>query len=416
MALTSDSIILDKLFIRMRIIIIDLHCNDFFVRHMARIMANNRIMSFKHQFLLRYFLENNYEVYNLITNSGTTALFPFSRFTSHSHFCKKLESFYVERKNNLPIIKTISIKDIKPTDIVIAFLVKPYQIPFIESLTCYKMVCGNHFISIAKPVDLDKGDINAFVNEIDLSNNKFVNRYINKKKCDDITLPYVFANRFEVRKPFAERENKAMAVGTASTCEGINGDYDLYREFFHTNLIQLMRWEILEKKDEVKEWIDCYIGDIRSGAVKERVPKGFIDKIIWKFQSQKLSNQSDYTSFDMVETFNKYKMFTCPEELVGMPGIGAIEGIACGTPNIGIKHEMYDSLGLKPGVHYIAYDGTLEDMVKVIKEYQEKPLELEKIAQSGCEYVRSHFNEKAVLETFIKQLNNSYHKYLNKYN
>lgn len=396
----------------MRIIIIDLHCNDFFVRQMERIMANNKVKSFKHQFVLRYFLKNNYGVYNLITERGTTAHFPLGRLTRNSRFCKKLESFYVERKNNLPIIKTISVKDIKPSDIVIAFLVKPYQIPLIDTLNCYKMVFGNHFISIAKPVDLDEADINAFVNEIDLSNNEFVNRYINNKKCDNITLPYVFANRFEVRKPFDERENKAMAVGTASTCEGIRGDYDLYREFFHTNLIQLMRWEILEKKDEVKEWIDCYIGDIRSGSVKQRVPKGLIDKIRWKFQSQKVGNQSDYTSFDMVETFNKYKMFTCPEELVGMPGIGAIEGMACGTAYIGIKHEMYDSLGLKPGVHYIAYDGTLDGMVKVIKEYQNKPDELKKIAKTGCEYVRSHFNEKAVLETFIRQLNNSYHRYV----
>lgn len=396
----------------MRIVIIDLHCNDFFVRHLGRIMSNNQVKSFKHQFVLRYFLNNGYDVYNMITESGTTALTPFTRITHHSRYCKKIESFYVEKKNALPIIKTISANEIKPSDVVIAFLQKPYQVQLVSSLNCYKMVFGNHFISIAKPFDLDGNKINAFINEIDLSNNDFVNRYINNKKCDNITLPYVFAKRFEVSKLFDERENKAMAVGTASTCEGIKGDYDLYREYFHTNLIQLMRWEILEKKDDVKEWIDCYIGDIRSGSTKKRTPKGIIDKIKWRFQSRKVGNQSDYTSFDMVKTFNRYKMFTCPEELVGMPGIGAIEGMACGTAYIGIEHEMYNSLGLKPGTHYISYDGTLDGMIRVIKEYQNKPEELKKIAQTGCEYVRSHFNEDAVLETFIKQFENSYNKYL----
>lgn len=396
----------------MRIVIIDLHCNDFFVRHLGRIMSNNQVKSFKHQFLLRHFLAKGHEVCNLITGEGTRALFPYAFFIRHSKICRKLESFYVEKKNGLPRIKTISANDIKNTDIVIGFLVYPNQIPFMTDLDCYKMVFGNHFISIAKPLDLDKDGINAFVNEIDLSNNTFVNRYINNRHCDNITLPYVFASRFELRKPFEERENKAMAVGTASTCEGIKDNYDLYREFFKTDLIQLMRWEILEKKEQVKEWIDCYIGDIRSGSVKDRVPKNFFGKVIWKFQSGKAHNQSDYTSFDMVETFNRYKMFTCPEELVGMPGIGAIEGMACGTAYIGIDHEMYQSLGLVPGVHYIAYDGTLEGMVQVIKEYQDKPDELKKIAQTGCEYVRSHFNKESILETFASQLEISYNRYL----
>ena len=379
---------------------------------MGRIMANNQIKSFKHQFVLRYFLNNDYEVRNLITDKGTSAGFPYRKFTTHSRWCRTLESIFVEKKNNLPYIKPITLDAILPTDVVIGFLVKPYQIPIMSSLNCFKIVFGNHFISIAKPLDLDKTGVHAFVNEIDLSNNAFVNRYINNKHCDNITLPYVFARRFEIRKPFVQRENKAMAVGTASTCEGLKGVYDLYREYFHTNIIQPMRWEILEKKDQIKDVIDCYIGDIRSGSVKKKTPHGIVDKILWKFQSNKVGNQSDYTSFDMVETFNKYKMFTCPEELVGMPGIGAIEGMACGTAYLGIEHEMYKSLGLIPGVHYIPYDGTLDGMVKVIKEYQLKPDELERIANAGCDYVRSRFNEEAVINTFVKQLNESYSRYI----
>ena len=376
----------------MRIVIIDLHCNDFFVRHMGRIMSNNQVKSFKHQFLLRYFLEKGYEVRNLITKTGTTAHFPYHKLTKRSRYCRKMESCYVEKKNGLPYIKTIAASEINKTDVVIGFLVYPNQIKVMENWDCYKMIFGNHFISISKPIDLDNANVNAFVNEIDLSNNEFVKHYIQSQRCQNITLPYVYAKRFEVRRNFEERENKAMAVGTASTCEGIKNQYQLYRELFGTDIIQPMRWEILEKQDSIKEYIDSFIGDIRSGSVKKKNSPNFIDKIMWKFQSGKTGNQADYTSFDMVETFNRYQMFICPEELVGMPGIGAIEGMACGTAYIGIKHEMYESLGLIPGVHYITYDGTLDGMLKVIQKYQKKPDELKRIATTGCEYVRSHFN------------------------
>ena len=96
------------------------------------------------------------------------------------------------------------------------------------------MVFGNHFVSISKPLDLNEAKVNAFVNEIDLTNNLFVKNYIKSDGCDSITLPYVYAPRFEVRKDFDSRENKAMAVGTASTCEGIKDQYNLYRELYKT--------------------------------------------------------------------------------------------------------------------------------------------------------------------------------------
>lgn len=400
----------------MRIIFIDLHCDEFLVRHLGRIMGKNKVKCFKHQFILRYFLDNGYEVRNLITDKGTTAGFPYRKFTNMSSKCKLLESYFVEKKNKLPIIKSIDEGEIKPTDIVVGYLVKSYQLPIFAKIRCYKMIFGNHFISISQPLDLEELGINAFVNEIDLTNNNFVNLYIKNKKCDSIILPYVFAERFELKKDFKDRVNKLMAVGTASTCESINDQYILYRNHFHTNLIQLMRWEILEKKDKLKDYIDCYIGDIRSGSFKARTPIGLIDKILWRFQSRKIGNQADYTSFDMVETFNKYKMFVCPEELVGMPGIGAIEGMACGTAYIGIDHDMYKSLGLIPGIHYITYDGTLGGLINVIKEYQNRPGDVERIAKTGMEYVREHFNEKAIQESFISQLTNSYERYLDQLN
>ena len=59
-----------------------------------------------------------------------------------------------------------------------------------------------------------------------------------------------------------------------------------------------------------------------------------------------------------------------------------------------------------PGIHYITYDGTKEDLKRVIEYYQmdEHQEELERIARTGYDYVRTHFNGDAVAETLLHDL------------
>ena len=123
--------------------------------------------------------------------------------------------------------------------------------------------------------------------------------------------------------------------------------------------------------------------------------------------------QEKYTSFDMVEKFNQYKMFICPEELAGVYGIGTIEGMACGTAYIGLDHQMYRSIGLIPGTHYISYDGTLKGLKQKIAYYQRHEVELEKIAKNGKEFVRSHFNEDKVASKLYRKFKEISGDYIN---
>ena len=348
--------------IKPRIIFIDIHCNDFFVRHYGRIIGKNHVKSFKHQFLLDYFHKNGYEVCNYITRYGTRNTGRF-RIFAKSRIGRYLESIFVEKVNHLPHFKVLTNKQkITPNDIVIGYLVFDYQIDVLKKLVCYKVLFGNHFISVNNPLSLEKLGINAFVNEIDLSNNEFVRAYFNLNGVDNLIVPYTYQDRFVVNKDFSERENKVMAIGTSSTCSIVPNRYKLYRAFFKTELIQPMRQLIFEKQDELSDIIDCYIGSILENH----------------------GRQTKYTSFDMVETFNGYKMFVCPEELVGMPGIGFIEGMACGCAYIGLDHDMYKGLGLIPGYHYITYNGTLEDLRRVVQYYMQCPNETQKIAEQCC--------------------------------
>jgi hypothetical protein len=62
--------------------------------------------------------------------------------------------------------------------------------------------------------------------------------------------------------------------------------------------------------------------------------------------------------FNIDDEYNKYKMFINAEEVIGLPGIGFVEGMACGTAYIGLRPPMYEDIGMEDRVHYIGYDGS----------------------------------------------------------
>jgi hypothetical protein len=125
--------------------------------------------------------------------------------------------------------------------------------------------------------------------------------------------------------------------------------------------------------------------------------------------------QKKYFSFNMVEKFNDYKMHVVGEEILGIPGIGYVEGMACGSAYIGLDSPMYRDLGLIPGVHYIAYDGTKEGLRSTIEYWQrpENQEELEKIAAAGCKFVRENFRGDKVARSLIENLIAEQKKWLN---
>ena len=99
-------------------------------------------------------------------------------------------------------------------------------------------------------------------------------------------------------------------------------------------------------------------------------------------------------------------MHVVGEEILGIPGIGYVEGMACGSAYIGLDSPMYRDLGLIPGVHYIAYDGTKEGLRSIIEFWQrpENQAELEAIAKRGCDFVRTNFRGDKVASELLSSL------------
>ena len=119
----------------------------------------------------------------------------------------------------------------------------------------------------------------------------------------------------------------------------------------------------------------------------------------------------------MVEKFNDYKMCLVGEEILGVPGIGFVEGMACGCAYIG-QTGMYEDLGMKEGIHYIGYDGSLDDLKRKISIYQlpENQEELNKIAKTGYNFAKKMFQGSEVGKQLLNDLIVSRNRIKNNYN
>lgn len=389
----------------MRIVYVDLHETNFLCRTLPQIKVGNKIHTFKHRFIIDYLHKNGFEIFNYVSGE-----YPKGRRDKFINMIKpsqeKNVAEFVIKENGLDntVNNLLDASQIKSGDIVIGYFYNTYQRDLIPKLPGHKILFGNHFIRIDGPVSFVGKNIEAFVNEIDLSDNEFVKKFFDLGDTKMLTCPFAFEDRFEVRRKFDDRKNKLLAIGTLSTVAYTPG-YDLYEKWAGTPWVQMMRKEIFDHADEYPDFIDSCISYIYEDKKPILDTDNWIVKTQKKFYNKRVGwQQKKYTSFDMVDKFNEYRMFVCPEEQVGMPGIGFVEGMACGGAYIGLNHSMYKCLGLVPGVHYITYDGTLPGLIETVKYYQSHGEECAQIAKAGSEYVRVHFNQKAVAEQFIKDL------------
>lgn len=247
--------------------------------------------------------------------------------------------------------------------------------------------------------------IDYFVCENNLKKNSpFFNKYFEWYNKDVYVLPNAWQERFKNNIQFYKRKNKAVATGSIT--------YEMsdlaFSSFFKTNKVQPMRNAIYDNQAMLTDQIDCLISDIREGkkAKQKYTEDSFIVKLFKIIYNTVSIGQSKYYNFDIVQKYNEYKMFIVPEEVNNLPGISSIEGMACGCAYIGIRDPMYSDIGLEDGIHYIGYDGTLDDLMIKIEYYQGHQDELERIALQGYEYVRDKFSGSAVAKTFLNDLYN----------
>lgn len=319
----------------------------------------------------------------------------------------------------------------------------------------YKIVHLSHFGYNASlgSKNTKEAEIDLFVSESNLiKNSDFFNKYFSWYHKDVYALPFVPNKKYINIKEFKKRKNKVLALGTITYPME---DKD-FLSFFKNNQLQPMRKYIYDNIAQLNEYIDSLItniADIGTEATKDKndnqksklklsdskltniynkiKQSKWFNQIIFiaiklykkiinvrktiyylykliclllRGKQIKMTNDRQYYQLDIVTIINEYQMFIVPEEVIGVPGIGFVEGMACGTALLGKRDPMYNDLGLIDKIHYIGYDGTPEDMIEKISYYQNHQEELAEIAANGYDFVRVNFSEDKVAKDFINYI------------
>lgn len=342
--------------------------------------------------------------------------FFFYKFRPLNRLVTRLENFLWLLTNGINPLRVRTVTDpaaLKQGDALITFgydhLDSENRMPWLKGVKAVKIDHLSHYMCGTSSVSrncLENGvDYFAAENELNSASAYFRAHFPWYKKPVYL-LPYVFQERFVNTRPFGERLNRCFAMGTFDLLPD-NAKMHDFITFFDSRTIQPMRKAIYERRGELAGLVDSFISNIRE-EIKYRPIKpgdGALAKLYSAAYNIVKARQSKYfKDFDSVQKLNEYRMFVVPEELSGYPGISAIEGMACGCAFIGIDDPMYRNIGLVPGVHYIAYDNTLEGLLDAVRRCQADPAMTERVAAAGCAYVRENFNGRRVAEVFYSDM------------
>lgn len=393
-----------------RIVFVNLHGNEFLLKTMNKFIYKQSC-AIKHGYLLKYLIDSpDYELCTYINERGfsmASNLHPvIMRFLNLFRF---VEHRIVIRKNGIDSKKITVIKsrnDIRKDDIVIAYRDSARTMYDFDKIDAFKAISMIHFFGKKDESAIMQGlNIDILFNEVDLSkHSEIFQRYYSWYDKGFIVHPFVFGERFQRIKPFSQRKTKAFATGTIT----YKTDKD-FVEVYGDPCDQPARKQIKDNPDFFSDTIDCYSCDYNEDNKGKDVKSNeiglisFYKKMYNKFHQ---GQQKTYFSFNMVEKFNEYKMCIVGEEILGVPGIGFVEGMACGCAYIGQKIGYYEDYGMREGVHYIGYDGTMDDLKRVIHYYQspDHQDELERIANAGYEFAHRHFTGVESAEALLRQL------------
>lgn len=396
----------------MRVIFVNLHTNTMFMRNAKYLLSGQKAID-KHAFLIEWALNNNIEIANFVTSDSMGSTLPsllrIFRKSEKQLKSNILESKYCLRKSrlkNAAITILTNPEEIKENDIII------FYAHFPDSQNCALLKdkgirIGDyiHFYGDRATSDMMRElDIKHYVFEVNLEKYcGLYRKYYSWFQGDYIQRRFAYQQRFKNRKAFDQRKNKALAIGTITTC-----DCAEFVDYFGNNVYQPKRKMIRDNQSFLRDEIDSFISDF------QEIPRKIIHEKDIKIKKyyKKLFNyftngkQKKYFSFDMVEKFNEYKMFICPEDAIGAYGIGTVEGMACGCAMIGWNYGVYEDLGLVNGIHYISYDGTVENLKEAIDFWQkeENQDKLRIIAENGCKFVRENFSQEKVARDYFAKL------------
>ncbi len=385
----------------MRIVFVNLHGNEFLLKTLNKIIFKQSV-AIKHKYLLDYLLENpDIEVCSYINEFGFSLSYSHARTFKLFRFWEHriaLKANGIDRKK-ITVLKKES--DLRPDDILILYNYYRNQLEFIHRPESFLAVSMIHFnTSNARILQTLHPD--AMYNEANFQHgSKIFDHFYNWYHNPFVTIPFVFAERFQKKVPFAERKNMAVSVGTITYMHNIT-------EIYGNPCAQPARKQVKDHAVELSDIIECRNSDYLEDDESKNTESGnVVSRILGQLYNKFfIGHQKSYYSFNMVDKFNEYKMCIVGEEIMGIPGVGFVEGMACGCAYIGQTIGYYEDYGMQEGVHYIGYDGTVADLRRKIEFYQrpENQQKLETIAENGYKFVRENFRGEVIARKLVEEL------------
>jgi len=264
-----------------------------------------------------------------------------------------------------------------------------------------KLLHATHFYENTGLVaeNVRRAGVSIMVAEVDIMHSPYFKKHFGFIK-KIVILPFSLRERYVNTVPFLSRINKCVALGTLAFFPDGHVPTESHRNFFNINTLHPLRKAIFDRMPELTDTLDSKIMTHRKKPKNIRGRRN-IFSVIWASINPATK---EYHAFDIVHTYNAYRMFVSPEESIGQPSINTIEGMACGSVYVGTEGCMYSDMGLVKGLHYVPYDGTIEGLARAVMFYQDHPQELAAIADAGRQFVLSHFRPERVMREFVKSL------------
>jgi glycosyltransferase involved in cell wall biosynthesis len=382
---------------------------DFVLRNNMPKKAN------KYQYLLNYLTESNSPIFIYLDYQDSS----LPKFL-HKKILIRAEA-YIWSLLKWFSLSQVSILDapdmVKPDDIFFSFLLKNldteyHGIDWLSEHDCIKIFHFTHYVQNTSLVaeNSERLWIDFIVAENNLENVEYFREFFPSYHRQVYTLPFSFnTDKFSRKVHFSDRRSCCLATGAIINLDDYPWLFEDFSRFYGTKTMQPLRKKIL---DSVSKYPNLLETTSANFGPTDAVIRGPLHKLCSIVSKLIFGSRRTYFNFDIAQRYNQYRMFVCGEEINWLPGIGFVEGMACGCAYIGKNDSMYTDLWMIPWVHYIAHDGTLEDIVQKIQYYQEHQEELEKIAQNWHGFIISNFSWQKVADMFYKDIMDLSQRYI----
>lgn len=366
------------------------HVDDFLAEPPHFRLLNRRALK-KYGYLIEGILINNNGKIQVLVDGAISAFIPdryFSLLPRHiRQWIAMCEMRWWISINNLQgkvkIIRNASDAD---SDILLAFSYKAAtglsgrQLARLDAFPIKVFHLSHYFISTKKKSEnLQRLSNVLLAGDSDISANPYFRQHFSWYRRPFVVLPFAVAPRFQVRRSLHDRQPLCVAMGTFHNLhEEVPAEkYIDYIGYFHSSTYHPIRKLIYDNAGALKKRIfskiSLYRGESGSGTLRRLLGHFFV-------------SQKSYFSIDIVDLYNRYRYAIIGEEAAGFPALGAFEAMACGCVLIA-QPGFYNGLGLMPGEHFVAHNGSLDSVVEAIEMLSKDPIKASLIAEAGTKYV-----------------------------